>query len=178
MSPSTPKSLSLLLEVRYTTAMSEETLPGGYTDGAVRIGGVVRQPGRENRDQVIPYPLDQRFPRPRTPKADPARVDGRRRPATPSTQDQGAELLDRPPGELADRRHTVALVAGARRWGVCWLVLPGVPAVCARRMIAVAKLTREDLDLTPAAGVTWPAAISQGSHLIQVNARFAAEWDV
>ena len=43
MSPSTPKSLSLLLEVRYTAAMSEETLPGGLTDGAVRIGGVVHK---------------------------------------------------------------------------------------------------------------------------------------
>ena len=32
-----------LLEVRYTTAMSEETLPGGLTDGAVRIGGVVHK---------------------------------------------------------------------------------------------------------------------------------------
>lgn len=43
MSPPAPKSLSLLLEVRYTSAMSEETLPGGYTDGAVRIGGVVHK---------------------------------------------------------------------------------------------------------------------------------------
>jgi hypothetical protein len=34
------KSLSLLQEVWYATAMSEETLPGGNTDGAVRIGDV------------------------------------------------------------------------------------------------------------------------------------------
>jgi hypothetical protein len=45
LSRSTPKSLSLLLEVWYSTAMSEETLPGGNTDGAVRIGGVVHRRG-------------------------------------------------------------------------------------------------------------------------------------
>jgi hypothetical protein len=37
------KSLSLLQEVWYATAMSEETLPGGNTDGAVRIGDVVHK---------------------------------------------------------------------------------------------------------------------------------------
>jgi len=36
-------SVSLLMEVRYATAMSEETLPGGNTDGAVRIGGIVHK---------------------------------------------------------------------------------------------------------------------------------------
>ena len=41
--PLDTKSLSLLLEVRYTAAMSEETLAGGLTDGAVRIGGVVHK---------------------------------------------------------------------------------------------------------------------------------------
>ena len=30
-------------EVRYTAAVIEETLPGGNTDGAVRIGGVVHK---------------------------------------------------------------------------------------------------------------------------------------
>jgi hypothetical protein len=30
-------------EVRYATAVSEETLPGGNTDGAVRIGGIVHK---------------------------------------------------------------------------------------------------------------------------------------
>jgi hypothetical protein len=37
------KSLSLLQEVWYSTAMSEETLPGGNTDGAVRIGDIVHK---------------------------------------------------------------------------------------------------------------------------------------
>ena len=37
------KSLSRLLTVLYATAMSEETLPGGNTDGAVRIGDVVHK---------------------------------------------------------------------------------------------------------------------------------------
>lgn len=44
LSPSTTKkSLSLLLEVWCDTAMSEETVPGGNTDGAVRIGGVAHK---------------------------------------------------------------------------------------------------------------------------------------
>ena len=37
------KSLSRLPEVWYAVAMREESLPGGNTDGAVRIGGVVRK---------------------------------------------------------------------------------------------------------------------------------------
>jgi hypothetical protein len=35
--------MSLLVEVWYATAMSEEILPGGNTDGAVRIGDVVHK---------------------------------------------------------------------------------------------------------------------------------------
>src|SRR4051794_13329404 len=41
--PRRAKSLSMLVDVRYATAMSEETLPGGNTDGAVRIGDVVHK---------------------------------------------------------------------------------------------------------------------------------------
>jgi hypothetical protein len=38
-----PGGVLICDETRYTAAMSEETLPGGNTDGAVRIGGVVHK---------------------------------------------------------------------------------------------------------------------------------------
>jgi hypothetical protein len=90
MSPSTPKSL--LLEVRYTTAMSEESLPGGLTDGAVRIGGVVHKRASPWTPTVHALPRHLEY----------ADVDGV--PRALGFDEQGRQMLAYVPGDTVGNR--------------------------------------------------------------------------